>query len=206
MLTEFTCSACNYRSSSRVCSGHFEYHVDDEVAQVNRDIGWCNECEGITAVERLPSAADFQHLEQRITSVEATAAAITPKAKSEQTFVRRMLGRQGPNTMRLQDLEWEANRLKERLEELRQRYRLLGGRTSPRRCLYCGSTSLLSSTFGVLHGEEDVENVKVSTGVTHPGCGGMLMAARVDIDFVSGYKCMVYDREGRLVETLRQRR
>ena len=45
------CTQCDYRSSSNATNGQYYYKDDDGQFNLERQLGWCNGCQSITAIE-----------------------------------------------------------------------------------------------------------------------------------------------------------
>ena len=45
------CTQCDYRSSSNATNGQYYYKDDEGQFNLERQLGWCNGCQSITAIE-----------------------------------------------------------------------------------------------------------------------------------------------------------
>ena len=45
------CNQCDYKSSSRASHGRYFYKDDEGQFNLERQLGWCNGCQSITAIE-----------------------------------------------------------------------------------------------------------------------------------------------------------
>ena len=45
------CTQCDYRSSSNATNGQYYYKDDEGQFNLERQLGWCNSCQSITAIE-----------------------------------------------------------------------------------------------------------------------------------------------------------
>ena len=105
----YICTKCDFRDSSFSTWGHYSYSVHDKLIPINRSIAICYTCESVVSAEILPS-------KERIHSL---------KNKTSDYLKQRF-----PGT--------ESLRIKRTLEE-EARFEILQDRTSPARCLACGS-------------------------------------------------------------------
>jgi hypothetical protein len=169
LVTTFYCTKCDFEQGDAGTLGSKEYLLPNGVRlPVDWQLGWCNDCGGLSAVEELSE-------EERRKSVE--------KAEQE-------LAKHPPRPVRhwwqlhwfLLNVVWqqrlgegERNHLDlvAKLDVARDALSFLGQRKSPARCLACGSIHVVAPLVRNHEPWEDPERPK-ATGFTHPGCGGEL--------------------------------
>jgi hypothetical protein len=164
--TVIKCSRCTTRWSSGVLFGGFTYILRrGRTLTVDRMLGWCQQCRSLTAVERLPLLVDLDDIRASLKDLSA----------------RQRVSRPTERPM----LQYEIDRLKQKLSEQRSVTRFLKTRKSPPRCLNCSSINV----------------EPVAPGFRHPGCGGVLdlQPSRDRVSFILEER--YYSVEGRRVDT-----
>lgn len=164
----YICTKCDFRDSSFSTWGHYSYSVHDKLIPINRSIAICYTCESIVSAEILPS-------KERIHSL---------KNKTSDYLKQRF-----PGT--------ESLRIKRTLEE-EARFEILQDRTSPARCLACGSHDFELIPEVVPDIKRKKSGLPIRTGLFHRHCGGRIYADFRSMNFFMGDRLphKVYDIEG----------
>ena len=175
----FGCDACDYSESSFVTFGRFLWKHEGEIFQFDRQIGVCQDCEGIVAMEVLPDPAEF-----------ARARDMHPKLSGE--FVNPL------TEDRAKLLACQTGfAVLERVMELNR----------PPVCLNCGGDDVHTLELPKVPKGEKLTNIgRTNLGVKHPGCAGNLQVEgsggfRMGLNPVTYY----YDISGKHLATLRGR-
>ena len=118
------CNQCDYRSSSNATNGQYYYKDDEGQFNLERQLGWCNGCQSITAIE------DFSDVVKAAT-----------KIKPELESIRRDTGTVFANILNVlfkSRREWIASII-ETINSYAKYIELAKARTGQERCLKCSS-------------------------------------------------------------------
>jgi hypothetical protein len=196
-----TCDSCNYIGASSAVWGHFIYDSpSDNDVWVNRELGWCYQCEDLAPIEVLPSLESIQEIEHMIEKKAQELHEIKQKARQGRSFLRKLLQLPAymPDTGRM--VESDQFRFKHNLAEERKRFDLLKGRKSKPRCLSCGNERcFVLPEYTKPPGSDEYPGEPVSTEIKHPNCGGNLMVQYSGIRASMIFEHRIYDIEGRLI-------
>ena len=178
----FSCSECEYSDTSMVLWGIFNYQGSQGLVPVERQLGWCHQCEGLAPIEVLPSEGRIKIIEQReFPAFMGPVDKTVPLSESEKT----------------KNMEWQRAWRERELKDEYSRLSLLVDRESGPRCLSCGSTSIF-----YLPNDIDVQGSwcdpapPTAFGVAHPGCGGSLLVCHSEMRFQLEIPDRLFDMEG----------
>jgi len=184
------CNQCDYKSSSRASHGRYFYKDDEGQFNLERQLGWCNGCQSITAIE------DF--------GKTSTAAS---EIRSNLYSIRRDTATVFANLLNVL--------FKSRRESLSSKIKAINGhakyielteaRRGQERCLKCSSHAVIpykpiregggfkeTGDF-MLHGQH-------GTDVEHPGCGGMFYEKADDVRLHGKFDSKFYKTDGVFIE------
>ena len=143
----FTCDSCGYHETSFVTFGRFLWNYDGQTFNFDRQLGLCQDCEAIVAMEDFPEPQEFE--EARKLHPELCGKFVNPFTAS---YARQLASREGFEVL-------------ERVMELRR---------SPV-CLKCGRSDVQPLILPkVPDGATRIDMVLTNLEVKHPGCGGQL--------------------------------
>lgn len=161
-FTQFSCDRCEFTADSTVLWGMFTYQLEDgQTMNVDRCLGWCHQCNTVTAIEDLSG----EGARNQISEAEQELASIINKSG-----IWNLLNRLFSSHARLQ----EINHWHEKKADGERTLAFLAHRSDPPRCLFCSSTAVakLPQARNV-----DRDN-QLAIGFTHPECGGQLFAIK----------------------------
>jgi len=189
------CDRCESLWASLVTWGFFRYRLPDGVeVPIERRIGWCHACNGVAAIEDLRTdaeiAADRDETEQVAT--EQRLAAAKPLGFRERLLRRLLGGGRADHNVR-------AYAVPEPREHPR-RAEILARRTSPPRCLACGSTHNLVLSWPADDLLPSHGALGVDLGTEHPGCGGALRVKNSGFRVSPAFRPRLYDPEGQSLD------
>jgi hypothetical protein len=184
------CTQCDYRSSGTAVWGIFFYKGDDGQFNLERQMGWCNCCQSITAIE------DFSNIAEIEGKVRSGVEII--KSHTDTLF-----------THVLNALFKSRRELISRISSSNHSYskyiKLAKVRAGQERCLICGSHAVapykptkIADDFrerGDLfyHGQHN-------TGVVHPDCGGIFYEKGDETRLMIKFKTRNYRLDGSFIE------
>ncbi len=175
----FTCDACEYSESSFVTFGQFLWNHDGLLFRFDRQLGLCQTCREIVAMEALPDPDVFERAREMHPGLSGQF--VNPLT---QEHAKCLASQEGFAVL-------------ERVMELNR----------PPVCLSCGGDDVQPLELPkVPEGEKLTDIGRTNLGVKHPGCGGNLMVAgseglRLGLNPVTYY----YDICGKHLATLRGR-
>lgn len=177
------CDGCDYRGGTLTLWGLFKYRFDDgHEFHVKRMLGWCSGCKGARPIEVLPHSAVT---ERELADVRERIGVLT--AHGLKSWLASALSRRR---------RAEIQRLRDKENDLKHVQHMLTSRTSPPRCLRCGSTSVVSLPVRV----DDRARYDYDLGMRHPDCGGSLHCRDSGgTRFAIASKLKVYSSEGELI-------
>ena len=174
----FTCDACDYHSSSFVNFGEFLWNFNGQTFRFDRQIGLCQDCEEIVAMEYLPTMEEFERARELNPEL---AGKFINFFKEE--YVRILASREGFNVL-------------QRVMELQR----------PPVCLKCGGSDVEPLVLPEVSGGAKLTDIQLTDlGVKHPGCKGHLMvegsgSLRMGVNPVTHY----FDIYGRALASLQK--
>lgn len=175
---KFSCDTCGYRETSFVNFGEFLWNFNGQTFRFDRQIGLCQDCEEIVAMECLPTVEEFERARELNPEL---AGKFINFFKEE--YVRILASREGFEVL-------------ERVMELRR----------PPVCLKCGGSDVEPLVLPEVAGGASLTDIQLTDlEVKHPGCKGHLMvegsgSLRMGVFPVTHY----YDIYGRALATLQK--
>jgi len=146
----FTCDSCDYYSSSFVTFGEFLWNYDGQTFNFDRQLGLCQDCKEIVAMEKLPDA----DVMDRARKLHATYTGPRLFLFQEKDEAKYLASQEGFNVL-------------ERVMGLRR----------PPVCLKCGGSDVQPLVLPeVPNGAKGTDMARTPLVVKHPGCGGQLQA------------------------------
>lgn len=193
--TMFYCTGCDFEQGNVGTWGTREYVLPNGVRlPVEWELGWCEDCAGLAAVEVLSEAGRQKDLKE----AEAELAAHPPRPTRHWWQLRRFVfGR----TWRNRVGEWERDwlRLQCTLDDARDALDHIRLRGQPRKCLACGSHRVHAPLVTNAEPWNDPGQPQ-RTGFIHPGCGGELWMLDEGTRFALRPSVRRYSPEGDLIE------
>ena len=174
----FTCDSCDYHSSSFVTFGEFLWNYDGQTFNFDRQLGLCQDCKEVVAMEKLPDP----DVMDRARNIHATYTGQRLFWFQEKDEAKYLASQEGFNVL-------------ERVMELRR----------PPVCLTCGGSEVQPLVLPeVPDGAKVTDMALTPLGVEHPGCGGQLQVEgsgglRISLNPVTHY----FGIDGKAFATLR---
>lgn len=194
-VTTFYCTGCDFQRGNAGTWGIREYVLPNGVRlPVDWQLGWCEDCAGLAAVEVLSEDGHQKDLKE----AEAELAAHPPRPARHwwqlPIFVlnsawQRRIG------------EWERDRLRLQcmLDDAHDALDLLRRRSQARKCLVCGSHRVHAPLITNAELWNDPEQPK-RTGFIHPSCGGELWMREDGLRLALKPSVRRYSSEGDLIQ------
>ncbi|UZE96827.1 hypothetical protein [Alkalimarinus alittae] len=180
--TNITCNACHYSGSTGVAFGLFKYQTPCGNITLPRDLGWCNTCKSVAAIEDTDQAARYESLKDDISGLASDLAEEIEKAKRSRPLLRRLFSKQKPDNDEIRLIRASLACLN---EELANPSVLASYLRSERgaKCLSCGSSEVfifpqIPAGIDSFYSEERTPE---AIGIKHPGCGGELYATTSEL-------------------------
>jgi len=184
------CTQCDYRSSSNATNGQYYYKDDEGQFNLERQLGWCNGCQSITAIE------DFSDVVKAAT-----------KIKSELESILRKTGTVWANILNVlykSRREWLDSTI-ETINSYAKYIELAKGRTGQERCLKCSSYVVVPYKPAKEGGDLDVHGFMYhgerNTDFVHPGCGGTFYEKADDMRFSMVSYSKFYATDGVFIQS-----
>jgi hypothetical protein len=193
-VATYQCTACDYSCWDAATWGYRYYLYGESRVRMAVTLGWCHLCNGLAAVEVLPTALGEAERQQQL---DALRIALHEELTASPTKRRwwQLHARKGTKQIRL---ESEIKSAEEDLAKYHLRRAALSNRTSQGRCLRCGAEECAPLPP---HEKDyfDMASTPIPTGFTHPGCGGELVTicdgTRLNVRLTD----KAYDLEGQLL-------
>jgi hypothetical protein len=185
------CTQCDYESSSNATSSHYYYRDDEGQFNCSEQLGWCDGCRSITAIE------DF-----------GDTAKVASKIRSELESLRRDAGTVFANILNAlfaSRRKW-IKKAADNINNHAKYIQLAQKRAGQERCLKCGSHvveaykpireggGFKETGDFMLHGQH-------GTDVEHPGCGGMFYEKAHKMRFSMVSYSKFYTTDGVFIES-----
>ena len=185
------CTQCDYESSGRAIWGRYYYKDDEGQFNLESQLGWCNGCQSITAIE------DF-----------SDAAKVAGKIRSELYSIRRDTATVFANILNVF--------FKSRRESLSSTIKAINGhakyielaeaRRGQERCLKCSSHAVIpykpaKEGGGFKEKGDFMYHGEHKTDFEHPGCGGMFYEKADDIRLNIKFESKFYTTDGGFIES-----
>jgi len=184
------CTQCDYSSSSNATNGQYYYKDDEGLFNLERQLGWCNDCQSITVIE------DFND----------TSKAVS-KIRSELESIRRDTGTVWANILNVffkSRREWIASII-ETINSYAKYIELAKARTGQERCLKCSSYAVAPYKPAKEGGGLDVRGFMYhgerNTDFVHPGCGGAFYEKADNVRLHGMFEPRFYKPDGVFIES-----
>ena len=185
------CTQCDYRSSSNATNGQYYYKDDEGLFNLERQLGWCNGCQSITAIE------DFSD-----TSKAAS------KIRSELESIRRDTGTVFANILNVLFKSRRAwiDSIIETINSYAKYIELAKARTGQERCLKCSSYVVepykpAKEGGGFKEKGDFMYHGEHQTDFEHPGCGGMFYEKADNVRLHGKFEPRFYKPDGSCIES-----
>ncbi len=185
------CTQCDYRSSSRATNGCYYYKDDDGEFNLERQLGWCNGCQSITAIE------DF-----------SDTAKVASRIRSELESIRRDTGTVWANILNVlfkSRRRWFDDALTT-INNHAKYIQLAQKRAGQERCLTCGSHVVrpykpTREGGGFKETGDFMFHGQHNTDVVHSGCGGTFYEKADDVRLNAKFESKFYTTDGVFIES-----
>ena len=185
------CTQCDYRSSSNATNGQYYYKDDEGQFNLERQLGWCNGCQSITAIE------DF-----------SDAAKVAGEIRSNLYSIRRDTGTVFANILNVlfkSRREWIDSTI-ETINSYAKYIELAKARTGQERCLKCSSYVVVpykpaKEGGGFKEKGDFMYHGEHQTDFEHPGCGGMFYEKADNVRLHGKFEPRFYKPDGSCIES-----
>jgi hypothetical protein len=155
------CTQCDYDSSSRASHGSYYYKDDEGEFDLERQLGWCNGCQSITAIENFDKTSKVaSEIRSKLELINLKMAAVWANILNVLFKSRR---------------EWLDSTI-ETINSYAKYIELAEAQTGQERCLKCSSYAVIPYKPAKEGGDLDVHGFMYhgerNTDFVHPGCGG----------------------------------
>ena len=195
---DITCSQCQFNGSTGISNGRYKYETPDGLVDCNRGLGWCSDCKGLAPIEVFPTEAGVEMRKTRLKNEMKNLAKAEQADAAAQSGWKKALGFSPRAAMETRILRENCSFMSREIEEQeRQIKKTEGGRRVPR-CLRCGSKSVfvMPRMPAGLDRERADSQQPIAIGLSHPGCGGELLASYSPIRLNMRFKTRIYSQEG----------
>lgn len=193
----FHCDRCDYASSSMVMWGRYSYLWNGQEVPLNRDLGWCSGCSAISVIEVFAAPQKIEEEKRRLTRLNIELAEERAALDQRRSWSSKLVGLEPKPSRRVRSFEGQIHNLERTIEANARRAEIWAARSSPPRCLRCGSKdiALLPPRPDIPEGQTGI-----GFGFFHPGCRGEIRASHSGIRIAAGLTHRLYDAEGRFLE------
>ena len=207
----FSCSRCDYSESDLFMSNRFSYKAPSCHLPISRKFGWCNECNGLSAVEDLPSAYKIDKLKAKVKKLGEQIAELSERLMESRSWFKKLFNISVAPTSEISSLKWQCDINETTIRSCQQLLPLLEFRHSQPRCLKCGSIDnvilpklpqISSPDYPLCSSKGPAPPVK--TDFRHPGCGGNILVRFSEVWLSLGNKHRIYDLEGRFSREIKE--
>lgn len=191
----YYCTKCDFQGSDLGTWGLKEYVLPNGVRlDVDWNLGWCEDCAGLAAVESLAPDARLKDLAE----AEAELDALPSRPMRHWWQLHRFIFN---NAWHKRAEAWARDRfrLQGKVDDAQDALEHLKGRKQPPRCLACGSHRVHAPLVTNPEPWNDSSRPH-RTGFVHPGCGGELWRREGDIRFALKPSVSRYSPEGGFLE------
>lgn len=168
-----TCEKCRKAYSGDFPSGHYVYEFTDGTQlDLSRQHGWCDDCWTLVEMEDLSTghlSKDIEQLRRKLQTHKSGLNRVLPKERKA------------------------AAELLKQISELDKGLLYRQRRSSPAKCLRCGSPH--TSSLPPLNWPTK-SGIYVRNTWTHPGCGGTMLTHGDDTHFSETSPLLVFDPDG----------
>ena len=185
------CTQCDYDSSSRASHGIYFYKDDEGQFNLERQLGWCNGCESITAIE------DFSDTSKAAGEIRSNLYSIR---RDTGTVFANIL-----NVLFKSRREWIDSTI-ETINSYAKYIELAKARTGQERCLKCSSYVVVpykpaKEGGGFKEKGDFMYHGEHQTDFEHPGCGGMFYEKADDVRLHGKFEPRFYKPDGSFIES-----
>ena len=184
------CTQCDYESSSNATVGRYYYRGEEGRFNCERQLGWCNGCQSITAIE------DF-----------GDTAKAAGEIRSQLEFIRRDTGTIFANILNVllpSRRKWLSDRLT-KINNHAKYIQLAQKRAGQERCLTCGSHVVEpykpTRAGGSLKSQGFMYHGQCNTDFEHPGCSGTFYEKADDMRLNIKFESKFYTTDGSFIES-----
>lgn len=171
-----TCETCQKTYSGDFASGKYVYEFSEGTQlELNRQLGWCDDCWSVVEMEDLSTADMTRDLES---------------LREELALCGRGLSRFLPKN------RLDAKKLQDKISVIEKGLRYRSSRSEPAKCMRCGSPH--ASPLPPLNWPAK-SGIYVRNNWTHPGCGGTMLTHGDDTRFSETSPLVVYNSVGILL-------
>ncbi len=135
----FGCTHCDFSASSMDSWGIFNYRISGSLIPLEREFGWCGQCEGLSPVEVLPSADSISRLREEAGRMESELETEMDPLRRQRSWLAKLFRVEPRLPPQLNSLHFGITSRNASAERQQQALRALAGRTSGPKCLVCGS-------------------------------------------------------------------
>lgn len=207
----FSCSHCDYESSDLVLRGLFCYQGSFGSLSIERQLGWCQECGQIVAIEDLPNQQKIEKEHADITEKKQYIEKYLYSMQENRSWIKKLFGLTIKPPSEIESLKSECSYMELNLKEKQKALPIMEQRKSPPRCLYCGTVNCFSlpklpkipSPEYPLFSNKD-PGPPIEIGFKHPGCGGNILVRFSEVRLSLGNKHRIYDLEGRFIQEIKE--
>ena len=197
-FSDITCDRCGEHWASTLLWGNFRYRLDDgRECDADRKMGWCGDCNSLVPMERLPTQDE---VEQEIT--RAAVALRNKEVEVEKAKPQDWATRLGYRA-KLRDWEFHSRdkltKSTKWLVEALALETLLTQRTTPERCMKCGSVNCRPVDFSDTIKLDGQAKEPVKSREVHPGCGGVLCLSSSEMRVSLVEKDYRFDQQGSVI-------
>jgi hypothetical protein len=196
-FTVFSCRACDFKGSSMAIWGQFSYEGPAGLVPVERCIGWCMDCDDLVPMEVLPSSSRIAELEAVITQAKRKLNEFRRESESRRSILGKIFNSKVELPADLEELDRRMYYDEGELKEQRIRLALLSRRSSPAKCLFCGSSQVeaLPRQYRLSGSSED-PGAPAGIGWKHPRCGGDFEASHSGVRISKRLQHRVFTTDG----------
>ena len=185
------CNQCDYKSSSRASHGRYFYKDDEGQFNLERQLGWCNGCQSITAIE------DFGKTSTAASEIRSKLELISLKTVTVWANILNILFKSRR--------EWIGS-IVESTRSYAKYIELAKVRTGQERCLKCSSYVVIpykptKERGGFKEKGDFLYHGKYQTDFEHPGCGGMFYEKADNVRFSCKSESRFYKPDGSFIES-----
>ena len=185
------CTQCDYDSSSRATIGRYYYKDNEGLFNLERQLGWCNGCQRITAIE------DFSQTFQAATKIRSQSELVSRNTGSVWAAILNVLSKSSR--------EWLASNIKT-INSYAKYIELAEDRVGQERCLTCSSYVVIpykptKDKGGFKERGDFMYHGKHNTDFEHPGCGGMFYEKADDVRLHGQLRSKFYKPDGTFAES-----
>ena len=185
------CTQCDYDSSSRASHGSYYYKDDEGEFDLERQLGWCNGCQSITAIENFDKTSKVaSEIRSKLELINLKMAAVWANILNVLFKSRR---------------EWLDSTI-ETINSYAKYIELAEARTGQERCLKCSSYVVVpykpaKEGGGFKEKGDFMYHGEHQTDFEHPGCGGMFYEKADDVRLHGKFEPRFYTTDGVFIES-----